>query len=246
MTMKNWKNWAIAILLIIAAVLLWLWLGNRNAASDQSKEISILKGEVTRYKNEAGTWLSQIEGTEAAYDEVYAELSKMKKDLEKNGIDTKNLKSVSKLRIFIHDTVRLEPVFIPEDNTAITLPEVDENGIAIAQDGIEEKKPVSFEYKDEWADIKLTENLWWWSLEYKVRDSVTLVVTEKQRPIRPDLFTITSYSSNSNVVIEGIDYLEIKPKEQRFGFGPQAGVGFNGKNFSPYVGIGCHYTLIKF
>ena len=241
--MKNWKNWAIFALVVAVGILIYLLSGIRNAASDRDKEITVLRGEVTQYKNEAGKWFSQLEGTEAAYDEVYAELSKLKDELKGAGVNVDNIKSVSKLRIYIHDTVRLDPIIVAQNEAEGVIEQWQ------GEDGLEVSKadePVEFAYTDEWADIRLSQNLWWWSLEYKVRDSVTLVVEEKHRPIKKDIIKITSYSHNPNVIIEGIDYLEVQPKEQRFGFGPQFGVGFNGTGFSPYVGVGVQYNLIKF
>lgn len=239
--MNNWKNWALLALVVAVGVLIYLLLNNRNAASDHKTEISILKGEVTKYKNEAGKWFSQIEGTEAAYDEVYAELSKLKDELAAAGIKADNIKSVSKLRISVSDTVRLDPVVIlPHTEKLSVEPWVEDEPTG-------DYPQQEYAYTDEWADIRLSQNIFWWALEYRVRDSVTLVVEEIQRPIRKDMFKITSYSANSNVVIEGIDYLEITPKEQRFGFGPQVGVGFNANGkFSPYLGVGVQYNLIKF
>jgi hypothetical protein len=238
--MKNWKNWTIFILVVVVAILIYLLSGIRNAASDRDKEISILRGDVKHWQDESGKWFSQIEGTEAAYDEVYAELSKIKGELTKAGIKVGNIKSATTMRIYIHDTVRLDPVVIMPYSEELPDEWIDEDGLQLRPE------PTEYAYQDEWADIKLTQNIFWWGLEYRVRDSVTLVVEEKHRPIKKDILRITSYSANPNVIVEGIDYLEIKPKEQRMGFGPQFGIGYNGNGFSPYVGVGVQYNLIKF
>lgn len=240
--MKNWKNWAIFALVVAVGILIYLLSGIRNAASDRDKEITILKGEVTKYKNEAGKWFSQIEGTEAAYDEVYAELSKLKDELKASGVNPDNIQSVSKLRIIMRDTVRLDPVILADTWEGNPIDEWEGNDAPAEADG----EPLSFEYSDEWADIKLQQNIWWWSLEYQVRDRVVLAVERKPRVFKRDRFIVTGYSENPNVSIEGIEYLEVAPKEQRLGFGPQFGVGFNGSGFSPYIGVGVQYNLIKF
>ena len=143
------------------------------------------------------------------------------------------------MRIYISDTVRLDPVVILPHDEELPIAEWNPDDELAPQ-------PIEYAYQDEWADIKLTQNIFWWGLEYRVRDSVTLVVEEKHRPIKKDILRITSYSANPNVIVEGIDYLEIKPKEQRMGFGPQFGIGYNGSGFSPYVGVGVQYNLIKF
>src|SRR5699024_7357646 len=39
---------------------------------------------------------------------------------------------------------------------------------------------------------------------------------------------------------------EITPKPKRFGIGPYIGYGFNGRKWTPSIGISVHYDLIRF
>lgn len=241
--MNNWKNWAIVLLLAALGVTLYLFAKQRQKANGNSAEVTLLQGDVIRYKNEAGQWLSKLEGTQSAYNEVYAELEKIKGELAKSGIDPTNIKSVTTIKWFVHDTVRLDPVVVSETTDDGLTPPIDEE----LGDGIKgaDEYP-SFHYEDEWATIDLKQQMWWWSMDYKVRDIVTLAVEQKQRAFKPDYVAITSMSQNPNVIVQGIDYLEVPLQDKKWGIGPQVGFGFNGSGFSPYIGVGVQYNVFKF
>lgn len=229
--MKN-KVWLVVVALVaVIGVLLYL-LGNaRKNASGQKNELISLSEQLFISRTEAGTWMTQAEGTKKAYEEVWAELQTAKAELVKKGVDVKNLRSIVKAAIVVTDTVQ-----VPSMTTIYkTIDQIVTDTIV-----------VGFTFKDEWATIKAEQQLFWFDVQYEVKDSVTFAIKEKHNLFKGTTLSVTGVSANPNTRIEGLSLLELRPKPKRFGIGPQAGIGYNGKGFAPYLGVGVSYNLVNF
>ncbi|MBK6903958.1 MAG: hypothetical protein IPH04_14455 [Saprospirales bacterium] len=233
--MKSNKVWWVVVALVAVCGILLYLLGNaRKNASGQRSELVSLADQLTVSRNEAGVWMTQAEGTKKAYDEVYAELLDAKAALVKKGVDVKNLRTLVRAGLQISDTL-----FVPGTTSTVT-EFVDVETI------VHDTTVVGFDFEDEWAHIKAVQDMFWYRVEYEVRDSVSFVIKEKHNLFKGTTLSLTGVSSNPNTRIEGLSLLELKPKNKRFGVGPQAGVGFDGKGFAPYLGVGVSYDLIRF
>lgn len=87
----------------------------------------------------------------------------------------------------------------------------------------------------------------------RVADSVSVVVPITQKiytdslyrayvsGYRPSLDSIFIYGTTRQVTT-----VVVKEKKHRWGFGIQAGYGYGGSGFAPYIGIGASYNFITF
>jgi hypothetical protein len=59
---------------------------------------------------------------------------------------------------------------------------------------------------------------------------------------------IDIYFDNPNTKISNADHIDLKDydRPKRFGIGPSVGATYYNGSVKPYVGIGIHYSLIKF
>jgi len=218
------------ILLVAVGVLIFLWLRSRQAASGHTSRLKHLSVQLDEARVQNGIWENEFTGLERAYEDVYAELLQTKMELQNLGADTKGMTSAAKIKIYIRDTVQLNPV----TETVYT-------------DSVRwDTAVVGFSHHDEWADINVSKELFWWTLDYTVRDSIYFITKEKKGPWGRSVIGIEGVSANPNTVIYGLDYFEISPKPKRWGVGPQLGVGFDGHKLHPYLGVGISYNLIQF
>jgi hypothetical protein len=77
-------------------------------------------------------------------------------------------------------------------------------------------------------------------INYRFTDSIIITAYQKHKKTYVD-----AYSLNPNVHLTGITALRMLNK-QHFTIGPYAGYGWNGKAFTPSVGISLQYSFIKF
>jgi hypothetical protein len=77
-------------------------------------------------------------------------------------------------------------------------------------------------------------------INYRFTDSIIITAYQKHKRTYVD-----AYSLNPNVHLTGITALRIVNR-QHFAIGPYAGYGWNGKAFTPSVGISLQYSFIKF
>jgi hypothetical protein len=77
-------------------------------------------------------------------------------------------------------------------------------------------------------------------INYRFTDSIIITAYQKHRKTYID-----AYSLNPNVHLTGITGLRMLNR-QHFTIGPYAGYGWNGKAFTPSVGISLQYSFIKF
>lgn len=229
--MKN-KTWLIVVALIaVIGVLTYFLIQARKAASVRQGQIIALTDKATIFENAAGQWQTEAMGMKKSYEEVYAELQKAKAELVKKGVDVKNLRTLVKSNVVIRDTFQVQDI--------VTIMDVQDQYV-------HDTTYMGFTYEDEWAKITSRQNMFWYTVEYEVRDSVSYIIKEKHNPFKGTTLSLTGVSSNPNTRIEGLSLLELRPNPKRFVVGPQAGYGFNGKNFTPYLGVGITYKLLEF
>ncbi|SEV91254.1 hypothetical protein SAMN05428988_0381 [Chitinophaga sp. YR573] len=96
-----------------------------------------------------------------------------------------------------------------------------------------------FSFHDQW--LNLTGEIGKESvINYRFTDSI--IITAYQKHKKP---YVDAYSLNPNVHLTGITALRMINR-QHFTIGPYAGYGWNGKAFTPSVGISLQYSFIKF
>ncbi|GAA3919830.1 hypothetical protein GO495_00060 [Chitinophaga oryziterrae] len=77
-------------------------------------------------------------------------------------------------------------------------------------------------------------------INYRFTDSIIITAYQQHRKTYID-----AYSLNPNVHLTGITALRMVNR-QHFTIGPYAGYGWNGKAFTPSIGISLQYSFIKF
>ncbi|GAA3917250.1 hypothetical protein GO495_20035 [Chitinophaga oryziterrae] len=77
-------------------------------------------------------------------------------------------------------------------------------------------------------------------INYRFTDSIIITAYQRHKKTYVD-----AYSLNPNVHLTGITALRMINR-QHFSIGPYAGYGWNGKTFTPSVGISLQYSFIKF
>ena len=110
-------------------------------------------------------------------------------------------------------------------------------------------KIYNFTYSDRW--INLSGNIGNQNnLTYKTYDSIVLTTYAK-----PSGFLglgkkhtyVDGYSLNPHSRITGLQSLLLtSERDKKFGIGIQAGCGYNGGQWAPFIGIGIQYSLIRF
>lgn len=99
----------------------------------------------------------------------------------------------------------------------------------------------NFRYNDSWLSLNGTIGKTP-VINYLFRDSLVLTTYRKKKKLY-----INAYSLNPNVQLTGITNLQIaNDKQTRFAIGPYIGYGWNGRKWSPSMGISVQYSLIKF
>ncbi|WP_346320759.1 DUF6549 family protein [Chitinophaga sp. YIM B06452] len=84
------------------------------------------------------------------------------------------------------------------------------------------------------------------TITYQVRDSLTLTTYRKKVGLFRYKTVVDAYSHNPSVRITGLSSLQIKTAELgRLGIGPYVGYGFDGRRWTPSVGISVHFSLIR-
>lgn len=221
------KNWTTIALLGVIIILLIALFTKRKGSSVLQDEILSLSEELTFYQAENGAWIAEMTETKASYDNALRDLETAKAELNAMGLVSEGLKTYTKVKVVVRDTIPMEPVYVID-----TI----ERDVIIYDSTL-----VAFEYSDQWLDARTEQHLWWQSLVYEIRDEVTFTVrSEKNRVI------LQGANQNPNARITGIDYIEVKQKPARFGVGPHLGVGITPAGLQPYLGVGVHYSLIKF
>lgn len=104
-----------------------------------------------------------------------------------------------------------------------------------------------FAYNDRWLDIAGTigKNS---TLHYRMTDSLVFTTYWKRKWfLGRKTNYIDAYSHNPNVRVTGLDGARINIQEPgRIGIGPYIGIGWNGTNWAPNIGLSLHYSLIRF
>jgi hypothetical protein len=77
-------------------------------------------------------------------------------------------------------------------------------------------------------------------INYRFTDSIIITAYQKHKKTYID-----AYSLNPNVHLTGVTALRMLNR-QHFTIGPYVGYGWNGKTFTPSVGISLQYSFIKF
>lgn len=99
----------------------------------------------------------------------------------------------------------------------------------------------NFKYNDNWLSLNGTigkESI----INYQFKDSIVLTTRRKKNKLYID-----GYSLNPNVQLTGITHLQLtNDKQTRFAIGPYVGYGWNGRKWSPSIGISVQYSLVKF
>jgi len=104
-----------------------------------------------------------------------------------------------------------------------------------------------FTYEDEWAEFRLSSTGFAATFEYAVRDSITIANTEQRTKfLGPTITKVSAISHNPATRIVGLEDIEIETRNKKFGIGPQVGVSYIGGKVQPYVGLGVHFSIIKF
>jgi hypothetical protein len=96
-----------------------------------------------------------------------------------------------------------------------------------------------FSFHDQWLDLNGEigkEPV----INYRFTDSIIITAYQQHKKTYVD-----AYSLNPNVHLTGITALRMLNR-QHFTIGPYAGYGWNGKAFTPSVGISLQYSFIKF
>lgn len=114
---------------------------------------------------------------------------------------------------------------------------------------VDSAQHVKFSYSDRWLSLSgtLSDLI---HLKYTTRDSLVITGYTKNDGFlglgKRETF-IDAYSLNPNSKITGLTgMMVLKERQKRFGLGPYVGIGWTGGGFVPAVGVGLHYSLIKF
>ena len=99
----------------------------------------------------------------------------------------------------------------------------------------------NFKYNDHWLSLNGTIGKTP-VINYLFKDSIILTTYRKNKKLYID-----AYSLNPNVQLTGITNLQLaNDKQTRFAIGPYVGYGWNGRKWSPSVGVSIQYSFIKF
>lgn len=106
-----------------------------------------------------------------------------------------------------------------------------------------------FSYSDRWIDLK--GNIGQSStLDYTTFDSLIITGYHKRSGflgLGKKKTYIDAYSLNSHSRISGMQGVQIlKERRKPWSIGPIAGYGWNGERWSPFVGVGVGYALVRF
>lgn len=99
-----------------------------------------------------------------------------------------------------------------------------------------------FGYDDKWTNIKASirgEKLY---LKYSVYDSLVFMVQEERKLFKRNKYTVEAVSQNPYVKFRTLQYVEVQEKKRPFSLGLSVIYTQNG----PAIGLGLHYSLIRF
>jgi hypothetical protein len=107
--------------------------------------------------------------------------------------------------------------------------------------------PFTFGRTDEWLDLRGDFNSKGaLNISLKMQMAVDVITGYERKTKTPSISILTT---NPYIQTVGINSWKTDtPKSQRYGIGAQLGYGFNLKTgiLSPYIGVGVHYSLIRF
>lgn len=211
----------IIIGLLGAIIVLALLLQNQCSTKRAVRQdLERTEQEVVRWKDETGRERARVEEVELDYQTYKITQSRLQDSLKQAGIKEKII-YVAGTETVITDTIQT----------------VVRDTVVVGQ------KALSFDYADEFARVTglvYTDSI---SLQYSIKNKLTLVSYTKGFFNRRTY--VEAISENPNVQITGMKTLAIRDKK-RFGFGPQAGVAYVGGKFQPYIGLGVSWNIIRF
>lgn len=82
--------------------------------------------------------------------------------------------------------------------------------------------------------------------QYSIREILKITTHYKKKGWFSRELTVDVSSTNPNTRIVGLSGISIRPKPQKWGIGFFAGTAFDGKKWSPSVGIGIQRNFIRF
>lgn len=236
------NSYSKVITALLAACLLFLAFRIRSCTNDERRQAAaaqrLLLDSLTAERAKTG----QLVYTKASLEADLALNKGLVKKLQKTiDVDDAKLRDVTGIRQTVHDTVKVK------GDPVITYVDSNKTGIASVGQIFSD----SFYTAQAFIDLEKPDSSF---LELQATDSITVSTrTAKDSTGQPWLL-ISVQNENPHVMTKNIDAYRYKlPKEKikRFGIGPEVGIGipFNtgaGLRLAPYLGVGLHYSLIRF
>lgn len=229
-------------LILVAVILIGalLWFGHVKKINilekAQKRAIDVatgrVKAEMKTYVDENGKLHSKVEQLEVDRDAyIRANEPKLDSIADELNIRKKQIKSLTNLITEIKGSIstKVDTEYVDTGRT----------------------KPIlTVRYKDAWMTLNGQMYGGFFNATYSIKDSLQYVTYQKNGGFlglgKKKTF-LDVKSANPNMKITNMSSVELtKVKDKRWSIGPYIGYGYNGVKFTPSIGIGLQYGLIRF
>lgn len=244
------------IWIVIVAVLLMKQCGSskhfKYELNRAQQDVAIANNIVKETKDELGRTQTEIKTQEVEFkdllDSKEESIQGLKDEVKSMGVRERNLRSVMRNTIMIHDTVTIplhDTVMMmiapPEDVFAFLEPDT------IFMDSMPTRVR-TFDYADKWLEANGNVYDDRIEMEYTVWEDHTILTHMKRNKwFGPRHLTVEFKSNNPNSVITNTEYYSQKMPRPLVSFGIDVGYGATFSNNSitpgPYVGVGAHFPI---
>jgi len=216
--------------IIIGLLLGLLILSQCQRKKDQAIHItnsSRLANQIEQLRTEKGEWVTKAQTLEVEKKDLIREYKQALKAVPKTKIRT--VKQFVEVRTVVRDTIILKG-----GTDTIT-----QKLLASLSPG-----PI-WTHNDKWMDLSIDYDGLFFSVGYELKDSLSMFETIRRPLFKPTIREFTVVSNNPNSKVNALRHTVIEQK-RRWGLGIYGGYGFNGRELSPYIGLGFGYNLLTF
>jgi hypothetical protein len=229
------KNTFLLILVVAIGILVFLQIKSCEERKYFSGLIQQYKDTTKVWQDEAGRWRAEAQVAQVRQEDMKSffaeEVRQMQKDFN---VKLKDVRSMIVASTYTRDTVELV-----RDSSS--------GEITFNTDGGVPRDSAVFRYNDLWASFYAVVGKDKMLLDYNTRDSVAFLSNWKRNGLfKARSLMLDGISYNPKSKIYGIKNVEVKAKESRLGLGLDGSWGYGPGGWGFYVGVGLHYSLVKF